>query len=84
MLSCFQVKELRQEGTFNVDGVNVRIWRGVVEGLSTVFLEPENGYFWVGTIYGRNDDAQRFGFFSHIALQVRGGGHCNLFCTPIW
>jgi len=37
----------------------VRVWRGVVEGLNTTFLEPENGHFWRGCIYGRNDDAAR-------------------------
>jgi len=35
------------------------VWKGVVEGLNTTFLEPENGHVWRGCIYGRNDDAER-------------------------
>jgi hypothetical protein len=40
-----------------------------VEGLPTTFLEPENGHFWRGCIYGRNDDHVRFGFFCGAALE---------------
>ncbi|GFR47418.1 hypothetical protein Agub_g9135 [Astrephomene gubernaculifera] len=57
------VDDLVQEGGFNWGGTHVRVWRGAVEGLATTFLEPENGMFWAGCIYGRNDDAQRFAFF---------------------
>ena len=28
-----------------------------------MLLEPLNGTFWVGCIYGRNDDASRFAYF---------------------
>lgn len=56
-----QVENLRQLSSFNWGGTTVRVWRGVVEGLDTTFLEPENGMFWVGCIYGRNNDAQRWG-----------------------
>ncbi|KAG2438870.1 hypothetical protein HYH02_010668 [Chlamydomonas schloesseri] len=63
------VEDLVQEGTFSWGGTTVRVWRGGVEGLDTVFLEPENGMFWVGCIYGRNNDAQRFAFFCGAALQ---------------
>lgn len=38
-------------------------------GLSTVFLEPQNGFFWVGCIYGRNDDASRFSWFCGAAAE---------------
>lgn len=64
-----QVQELRQEGQFQYNNVNVRVWKGLVEGLPTTFLEPENGNFWVGCIYGRNDDHVRFGFFCGAALE---------------
>ena len=47
----------------------MQVWQGVVEGLTTLFLEPCNGTFWVGCIYGRNDDAARFGFFCGAALE---------------
>ncbi len=40
----------------------VRVWKGLVDGLPTTFLEPENGYFWRGTIYGCKDDHMRFNF----------------------
>ncbi|GIL64573.1 hypothetical protein Vafri_18474 [Volvox africanus] len=63
------VDSLVQENGFNWGGTFVRVWRGFVEGLPTIFLEPENGMFWVGCIYGRNNDAQRFGFFCGAALQ---------------
>ncbi|GLI61875.1 hypothetical protein VaNZ11_004385 [Volvox africanus] len=63
------VDSLVQENGFSWGGTFVRVWRGFVEGLPTVFLEPENGMFWVGCIYGRNNDAQRFGFFCGAALQ---------------
>jgi len=59
----------RQEQSFHWGGCNVRVWRAVVEELKVVFLEPENGFFWVGCIYGRNDDAARFGFFNSIASE---------------
>ncbi len=55
-----QVENLRQLSSFTWSGTTVRVWRGVVEGLDTTFLEPENGMFWVGCIYGRNNDAQRW------------------------
>ena len=38
-------------------------------GLLTVLLEPLNGTFWVGCIYGRNDDASRFGYFCGAAAE---------------
>lgn len=34
-----------------------------------VFLDPDNGLFRVGCIYGRNDDANRFAFFNGIATE---------------
>ena len=37
--------------------------------LQVILLDPDNGYFKVGCIYGRNDDADRFHFFSGIAME---------------
>lgn len=54
-----QVDSLYQDGGFNWGGTFIRVWHGVVEGLKTTFLEPENGHFWRGCIYGRNDDHVR-------------------------
>ena len=37
--------------------------------LRTTFLEPQNGSFWVGCVYGRNDDAARFAWFCGAAAE---------------
>jgi hypothetical protein len=55
----WQVDSLYQDGGFTWGGCFIRVWRGVVEGLQTTFLEPENGHFWRGCIYGRGDDHVR-------------------------
>jgi hypothetical protein len=54
-----QVDGIYQDGGFNWSGTFIRVWHGEVEGLRTTFLEPENGHFWRGCIYGRNDDHVR-------------------------
>jgi starch synthase len=81
-LLFLQVKELREMKSFHASGVQVKVWEGYVEELRTIFLEPTNGYFWAGCIYGRKDDAQRFGFFCHAALEYlkhhAGGSRCAL------
>jgi starch synthase len=46
----------------------VLVWRGEVEEVPVVFLQPDTGHFDVGCIYGRGDDHVRFGFFSECAL----------------
>ena len=42
---------------------------GQVEGLNVVFIEPDNGMFRVGCIYGGQNNAKRFGFFCGAALE---------------
>lgn len=37
--------------------------------LETILLEPQNGIFWVGCVYGRNDDASRFAWFCGAAAE---------------
>lgn len=64
-----QVQELSQTGDFFWNNTQVKVWQGKVEGLHTTFLEPCNGMFWVGCVYGRNDDANRFNFFCNAALE---------------
>lgn len=59
VISYHQVEALYQDGGFNWGGTFVRVWHGVVEGLKTTFLEPENGHFWRQCIYGRGDDHVR-------------------------
>ena len=52
-----------------------RVYHGLVEGVDTYFIDPENGMFQVGMIYGTDyleiplTDAERFGFFSKAALE---------------
>lgn len=52
-----------------------RVFYGKVEGVDTYFIDPENGMFRVGMIYGTDyleipmTDAERFGFFSKAALE---------------
>jgi len=52
-----------------------RVFHGKVEGVDTYFIDPENGMFRVGMIYGTDyleiplTDAERFGFFSKAALE---------------
>ncbi|KAL3139315.1 hypothetical protein ABBQ38_003653 [Trebouxia sp. C0009 RCD-2024] len=64
-----EVQELTQSGDFFWNNSQVKVWQGRVEGLKTTFLEPCNGMFWVGCVYGRNDDANRFNFFCNAALE---------------
>lgn len=73
-----------QDGGFNWGGTFIRVWHGMVEGLATTFLEPENGHFWRGCIYGRNDDHVRCGRWGWLRLLTGGGGivlACVLLCV---
>ncbi|KAG6515227.1 hypothetical protein ZIOFF_025612 [Zingiber officinale] len=63
------VKDFHYHSTFSWGGTEIKVMFGKVEGLSVYFLEPQNGMFSVGCIYGRNDDGNRFGFFCHAALE---------------
>ncbi|XP_042385090.1 starch synthase 3, chloroplastic/amyloplastic-like [Zingiber officinale] len=63
------VKDFHYHSTFSWGGAEIKVMFGKVEGLSVYFLEPQNGMFSVGCIYGRNDDGNRFGFFCHAALE---------------
>ncbi|XP_042388573.1 starch synthase 3, chloroplastic/amyloplastic-like isoform X1 [Zingiber officinale] len=63
------VKDFHYHNSFAWDGAEIKVMVGKVEGLSVYFLEPQNGMFSVGCIYGRNDDGHRFSFFCHAALE---------------
>ncbi len=63
------MRELVLVKDFFFANVQTKVWKGEVEGVPTTFLEPTSGAFWVGCIYGRNDDATRFGFFCGAALE---------------
>lgn len=63
------VADLKMEKEFMWEGIQVKIWKGKVEGLNTTFLEPCNGLFWVGSIYtDMNADRHRFGVFCACSL----------------
>uniref|UniRef100_A0ACD5ZXS8 Uncharacterized protein n=1 Tax=Avena sativa TaxID=4498 RepID=A0ACD5ZXS8_AVESA len=62
------VKNLHVYRSFSWGGTEIIVWTGLVEDLTVYFLEPQNGMFGVGCVYGRNDD-RRFGFFCHSALE---------------
>ena len=70
-----QVRNLQSRGDFFFNNVQVRVWVGEVEDVRTTFLDPTNGTFAVNCIYGRNDDAGRFGFFCGAALEYLNR-HC--------
>jgi len=63
-----QIENLKQTEQFEFKGVVLYVWRGEVEEVPVVFLQPDNGNFDVGCIYGRGDDHVRFEFFSQCAL----------------
>ncbi|XP_039814943.1 starch synthase 3, chloroplastic/amyloplastic-like isoform X1 [Panicum virgatum] len=67
-LNLSNVKNLHVHQSFSFGGSEIEVWRGLVEDLCVYFLEPKNGIFGVGCVYGRNDD-RRFGFFCHSALE---------------
>ncbi|XP_037487272.1 starch synthase 3, chloroplastic/amyloplastic-like [Triticum dicoccoides] len=67
-LNLSNVKDLHCRQSFTWGGTEIKVWFGKVEGISVYFLEPQNGMFWVGCVYGRNDES-RFGFFCHSALE---------------
>lgn len=39
-----QVKNLHVHQSFFWGGCEIKVWRGLVEGLCVYFLEPQNGY----------------------------------------
>ncbi|KAM0870415.1 hypothetical protein ACQ4PT_040015 [Festuca glaucescens] len=67
-LNLSNVKDLHCRQSFTWSGTEIKVWFGKVEGISVYFLEPQNGMFWVGCVYGKNDES-RFGFFCHSALE---------------
>ncbi|XP_047308837.1 starch synthase 3, chloroplastic/amyloplastic [Impatiens glandulifera] len=64
-----QVKNMEFHKSYSWGGTEIKVWFGKVEELNVYFLEPQNGLFWKGCIYGSSNDAERFGFFCHAALE---------------
>eukprot|EP00897_Mesotaenium_endlicherianum_P010422 jgi/Mesen1/9408/ME000614S08673 len=69
------IHNLVERPSFSWGGTEIKVWHGIVEGVSTIFLEPANGFFWVGCIYGRKDDGARFHFFCQAALEYLVQSH---------
>ncbi|XP_078433725.1 starch synthase 3 isoform X2 [Wolffia australiana] len=68
-MNLSNVKDFQFSQSFSWGGTEIKMWFGKVEGLSVYFLEPQNSMFWTGCIYGGRNDAERFGFFCHAALE---------------
>ena len=47
---------MRYETEFDWGGTKVYVCSCVVEGLRCFFIEPKNGFFMTGSVYGRTDD----------------------------
>eukprot|EP00892_Ulva_mutabilis_P005442 jgi/Ulvmu1/326/UM001_0330.1 len=82
------IKDCHEVAAFHWSGAHIRVFHGLVEGLRTTFLEPDNGMFWVGCVYGRSDDAHRFAFFCGAALEYlknhAKGGHADIVHCHDW
>ncbi|XP_057811266.1 LOW QUALITY PROTEIN: starch synthase 3, chloroplastic/amyloplastic [Salvia miltiorrhiza] len=85
-LNLSHVKDLQFHKSYSWGGTEIKVWFGKVEGLSVYFLEPQNGLFWVGCIYGRGNDGERFGFFCHAALEflLQSGSHPDIIHCHDW
>ncbi|KAF4372544.1 hypothetical protein F8388_027217 [Cannabis sativa] len=85
-LNLSNVKDFQFNQSYHWGGTEIKVWFGKVEGLSVYFLEPQNGFFWKGCIYGCNNDAQRFGFFCHAALEflLQSGSHPDIIHCHDW
>lgn len=85
-LKFSHVKDLEYNRSYHWDGTEIKVWFGKVEGLSVYFLEPQNGFFSKGCVYGCNNDGERFGFFCHAALEflLQGGFHPDVIHCHDW
>ncbi|CAH1439980.1 unnamed protein product [Lactuca virosa] len=85
-LNLSNVKDFGFHMSYSWGGTEIKIWFGKVEGLSVYFLEPQNGHFWKGCIYGCNNDGERFGFFCHAALEflLQSGSHPDVIHCHDW
>nr|XP_043609167.1 soluble starch synthase 3, chloroplastic/amyloplastic [Erigeron canadensis] len=86
ILNLSNVKDFGFHKSYSWGGTEIKVWFGKVEGLSVYFLEPQNGLFWKGCIYGCNNDGERFGFFCHAALEflLQSGSHPDVIHCHDW
>eukprot|EP00256_Glycine_max_P023840 XP_003546152.1 starch synthase 3, chloroplastic/amyloplastic isoform X3 [Glycine max] len=85
-LNLSNVKDFDYHKSYSWGGTEIKVWHGKVEGLSVYFLEPQNGFFQVGCVYGRGNDGERFGFFCHAALEflLQSGFHPDIIHCHDW
>ncbi|CAN1811135.1 Soluble starch synthase 3, chloroplastic/amyloplastic [Linum perenne] len=85
-LKLNDVKDLQFRLSYSSGGTEIKVWLGKVEGVSVYFLEPQNGMFWTGCIYGCRNDGERFGFFCHAALEflLQSGSHPDIIHCHDW
>ncbi|TKY72162.1 Soluble starch synthase 3 [Spatholobus suberectus] len=85
-LNLSNVKDFQYHKNYSWGGTEIKVWHGKVEGLSVYFLEPQNGFFQVGCVYGRGNDGERFGFFCHAALEflLQNGFHPDIIHCHDW
>ncbi|KAG4960127.1 hypothetical protein JHK87_036760 [Glycine soja] len=85
-LNLSNVKDFDYHKSYSWGGTEIKVWHGKVEGLSVYFLEPQNGFFQVGCVYGRGNDGERFGFFCHAALEflLQNGFHPDIIHCHDW
>ncbi|XP_061345479.1 soluble starch synthase 3, chloroplastic/amyloplastic-like isoform X2 [Gastrolobium bilobum] len=85
-LNLSNVKDFQYHKNYFWSGTEIKVWHGKVEGLSVFFLEPQNGFFQAGCIYGCRNDAERFGFFCHAALEflLQNGLHPDIIHCHDW
>ncbi|KAH9325755.1 hypothetical protein KI387_005933, partial [Taxus chinensis] len=85
-LNYNHVRDLQFRQEFFLGGTQIKVWHGKVEGLSVNFIDPNNGMFRVGCIYGHKDDGKRFEFFCHAALEflLRSGAHPDIIHCHDW
>ncbi|XP_052181468.1 starch synthase 3, chloroplastic/amyloplastic isoform X2 [Diospyros lotus] len=85
-LNLSNVRDFQFLKSFSWGGTEIKVWTGNVEGLPVYFLEPQNRFFWTGCIYGCRNDAERFGFFCHAALEflLQSGFHPDIIHCHDW
>ncbi|XWS18197.1 hypothetical protein CRYUN_Cryun32bG0022300 [Craigia yunnanensis] len=85
-LKLSHVKDFHYQRSYSWSGTEIKVLFGKVEGLSVYFLEPQNGFFWTGCVYGCRNDAERFGFFCHASLEFlhQGGFHPDIIHCHDW
>jgi starch synthase len=68
--------------------VHCDVYFGFVDGIKVFFIEPHffKNFFNRGVIYGHNDDAERFAFFSKAALEfmLKSGKHPEIVHVHDW